>query len=57
MTGLTERQLKTAISHVRDPHGLENDSDRMDLYELGARRFADWLTRNGYTIAKARVRQ
>ena len=57
MTGLTEKQLHAAVTFVRDPHRLEDDIDRMDLFELGARRFLAYLQKNGYTIAKARGQQ
>lgn len=57
MTGMGETELRRAIAHVRDPHRLENDKDRMDLIELGARRFAAWLDTNGYVISQPRGKQ
>jgi hypothetical protein len=52
MTVLTETELEKAIAQVRNPHRTETDRDRMDTFELGARRLLAYLQRNGYTITK-----
>jgi hypothetical protein len=50
-----EKDIDRAIDCVRNPDaslGYRVGKREKDDYELGARRFLDWLMRNGYSIVR-----
>jgi len=50
-----EKDIDRAIDCVREPDGTLDyriGKREKDDHELGARRFLDWLMRNGYSIVR-----